>query len=77
MFLFLSNTKLIFLCNVDVGRVQPEVEPEREEDVLAERAIGREVLQDPYLSKTLTKLQQHIEGLTFGIPDYRIEEIPM
>ena len=53
------------------------MELEREADVLAERAVGREVLQDLGMAENLTELQQHIEGLTFGILDCRIEEIPM
>ena len=53
------------------------MELEREADVIAERAIGRVVLQDLDMAETLAELRQHIEGLTFGLPDCRIEELPM
>ena len=53
------------------------MELEHKEDVPAERAVERAVLQDLDMAETLTELQQHIEGLTFGIPDCRIEELPM
>ena len=77
MFLFLSKNKLNFWCNADISRIQPVKEPESEVDVPAERAVGRAVLQDLDMAETLTELQKHIEGLTFGIPYFRIEEIPM
>ena len=43
----------------------------------AERAIGRAVLQDLDMAETLGELQEHIEGLTFRILDYWIEELPI
>ena len=43
----------------------------------ARRNIGRAVLQDLDLAKTSVELQDHIEGLTLGIPDFWIEELPM
>ena len=61
---------------IDVGRIRPVGRPEQETDEPTERTIGREVLQDLYLDDTLTELQQHVEGLTLGIPDVRIEELP-
>ena len=60
---------------LDVGIVQPVVcahhvgEP-------AERTVGREFLQDLDLAETLAELQQHVEGLTLGILDARIKELP-
>ena len=53
------------------------MELENEADVPAERVVGRAFLRDLDLAETLTELQQHIEGLTFRIPDFRIEELPM
>lgn len=44
---------------------------------LAQRPIGRVVLQDLDLAETLAELQDHIEGLTLGILDVWIEEFPM
>lgn len=52
-------------------------QPEQGADELAERAIRRVVLQDLDMVETLAKFQQHIQGLTFRIPDYQIEELPM
>ena len=43
----------------------------------AERAVERAVLQDLDMAETLDELWQHIEGLTFGIPYFRVEELPM
>ena len=45
--------------------------------VPTQRNIGRVVLQDLDLTKTLAGLPDHIEGLTLGIPDIRIKELPM
>ena len=41
------------------------------------RNVERAVLQDLDLIETLTKLLDHIEGLTLGIPNVRIEELLM
>lgn len=43
---------------------------------LAQRSVGREILQDLNLVKTLAKLKNHLEGLTLGILDMWIE-LPM
>ena len=43
----------------------------------AKRTVERAVLQDLDMAETLSKLQHHIEGLTFGIPDFQIKELPM
>ena len=53
------------------------MELEREVDVLVERAVRRAVLQDLDMAETLTELWKHTEGFTFGISDFRIEELPM
>ena len=52
-------------------------EPEHGADEPVERNIGRVVLRDLDMAETLTELRQHIEGLTFGIQDCRIKELPM
>ena len=69
--------KIKFLCNADVGRFQPVEEPEHGADELAERAVGRVVLRDLDMAKTLSDLRHHIEGLTFGIMDFWIKELPI
>ena len=43
----------------------------------AQRNIRRAVLQDLDLVETLAELQDHVEGLTLGIPDVWFEELPM
>ena len=60
----------------DVGPVQP-MGHQREAGGPAQRPVGRVALWDLDLAETLAELQDHIEGLTLGIPDVRIEELPM
>ena len=60
-----------------MGRVQPVGQPEHGVDEPLERVVGRAVFQYLDIAKTLAELQQHIQGLTFGIPNCRIEELPM
>jgi len=62
--------------HVDVGTVRP-IGHEQEAGQLVRRNVRRAVLQDLDLTKTLIELQDHIEGLTLGILDIRIEELPM
>ena len=52
-------------------------EPEHGVKEPSERAVGRAVLQDLDMAKTLVELQKHIQGLTFRISDCRIEDLPM
>ena len=52
-------------------------EPKHGADEREERAVRREVLQDLDMVETLAELRQNIQGLTFKIPDFRIEELPM
>ena len=52
-------------------------QPKQGVDELAERAIEREVLHDLDMTETLAELQQHMEGLTLGIPNFRFKELPM
>ena len=62
---------------IDVGRIRPVGHPKQGAVEPIERAIGREVLQDLYMVETLSDLQNHIQGLTFEIPYFWIEELPM
>lgn len=48
-----------------------------ETDAPVEGAIGRVVLRDLYITGTLAQLQDHVERLTLGIPNVRIDELPM
>ena len=76
-FLCFPKTKLKFLCNADVGRVQPVEEANHIANRLAERSVERAILKDLNTIETLTELWQHIDGLTFGILDFWIEGLPM
>ena len=60
----------------DVGIVRP-MGHQQEAGEPVGRNVGREVLQDLDLIKTLADLQHHIEGLTPGIPNVQIEELSM
>lgn len=61
---------------IDIGPIQP-MEGLRDVAGPAQRPIGRAILRDLDLVETLAELQKHIEGLTLGIPDIQIEELPM
>ena len=61
----------------DVGRVRPMGQPEQGADEPTEKAVRREVLLDLDMTETLAELQQHVEGLTLGIPHFQIKELPM
>ena len=40
-------------------------------------APGRAILRDLDLAETLAAVQEQVEGLTFGILDVRIDELPL
>ena len=60
----------------DIGPVRPVARP-REEDAPADEVVGRAVLRDLDIAETLAQLQDQIEGLTLGILDVWIAELPM
>ena len=60
----------------DVGTIRP-MGHQQEVGEPEGRNVGREVIQDLDLIKTLVELQHHVEGLTLGIPDVWIKELPM
>lgn len=62
--------------HIDVGTVRPTGHQQVASGPV-QRNIRREVLQDLDLVKTLIGLQDHIERLTLGISDIRIEELLM
>ena len=43
----------------------------------AGEAVGRAILRDLDVAETLAALQEHVEGLTLGIPDVRTDELPL
>ena len=40
-------------------------------------AVGRAILRDLDVAKTLTELQDQVEGLILGILDVRTDELPL
>ena len=40
-------------------------------------AAGRVILRDLDVAETLTVVQEKVESLTLGIPDVRIDELPL
>lgn len=60
----------------DIGPIRPMARP-REVDAPVERVVGRVVLSDLDIAETMAQLQDHVEGLTLGIPDVQIDELPM
>lgn len=56
--------------HADVGIVRP-MRHQQEASGPVRRNIGRAVLQDLDLAKTLAELKDHVEGLTLGILDVR------
>ena len=62
--------------HTDVGTIQPVV-CQQVAGGPAQRNIKRVVLQDLDLAETLAEVHDHIERLTLGIPDIRIDGLPM
>ena len=52
-------------------------EPEHGANESAKRSVKRAFLQDLEMVKTLSELRQQLEGFTFEILDFQIEESPM
>ena len=63
--------------HADVGLVRPAVRPRAPVAALAGKAPGRVILRDLDLAETLAAVQEQVEGLTLGIPDVRIDELPL
>ena len=63
--------------HADVGPVCPAVRPRVPAAAPAGEAPGRAILHDLDLAETLTAMQEHVEGLTLGIQDVRIDELPL
>ena len=43
----------------------------------AGEAAGRVILRDLDVAETITAVQEQVESLTLGIPDVRIDELPL
>ena len=54
-----------------------EARPRAAANVPAGEAVGRAILRDLDIAETLAVLQDQIKGLTLGIQDVRIDELPL
>ena len=61
----------------DVGPVRTIVRPRVPAATPAGEAVGRAILRDLNVAKTLSALQDQIEGLSLGILDVRTDELPL
>ena len=61
----------------DVGPVRPAVRPRPPVAALAVEPARRVILRDLDDTETLTAVQEQVESLTLGIPDVRINELPL
>lgn len=60
----------------NVGTIRPVVHAQKAGEP-TKSTVGRAILQDLDLAQTLAEFQQHVEGLTLGILDVQIEDLPM
>ena len=65
------------MCIADVGPVRPAVRPRAPAAAPAGEPAGRVILRDLDVAETLTTVQEQVESLTFGIPNVRIDELPL
>ena len=63
--------------HADVGPVRPAVRPRVPVVSPAGETAGRVILRDLDVAETLTAVQEQVESLTLGIPDVRIDELPL
>ena len=63
--------------HADVGPVRPTVCPRPLVVALAVEPARRVILHDLDDAETLTAVQEQVESLTLGIPDVRIDELPL
>ena len=60
-----------------VGPVRPAVRPRAPVAAPAGETAGRVILRDLDVAETLTAVQEQVESLTLGIPDVRIDVLPL
>ena len=78
MFLcFLIKTNQNSCAHAYVGPVRPAVRRRDPATAPAGEAVGRAILRDLDVVETLSPLQDQVEGLTLGILDVRIDELPL
>ena len=63
--------------HADVGHVRPAVRPRAPVAAPTGETTGRVILRDLDVAETLTAVQEQVESLTLGIPDVRIDELPL
>jgi hypothetical protein len=63
--------------HADVGLVRPTVRPRAPVAAPAGETAGRVILRDLDVAETLKVVQEQVESLTLGIPDVRIDELPL
>ena len=63
--------------HADVGPVHPVVRLRVPAVAPAGEAAGRVILHDLDVAETLTAVEEQVESLTLGIPDVRIDELPL
>ena len=63
--------------HADVGPVRPAVRRRVPVAAPAGETAGRVIIRDLDVAETLTAVQEQVESLTLGIPDVRIDELPL
>ena len=63
--------------HADIGPVHPAVRPRPPVAAPAVEPARRAVIHDLDDTETLTAVQEQVESLTLGIPDVRIDELPL
>ena len=63
--------------HADVGPVRPAVRERAPVPAPVGETPGRVILRDLDVAETLAAVQEQVEGLTLGIPDVRIDELPL
>ena len=63
--------------HADVGPVRPAVRPRAPVAAPAGETAGRVILRILDVAETIIAVQEQVESLTLGIPDVRIDELPL
>ncbi len=77
LMLSLIKTNQNSCAHVDIGPVRPVRRPRDPVAAPAGEAVGRAILCNLDVVKTLSALQDQVEGLTLVIPDVRTDELPL
>ena len=63
--------------HADVGPVRPAIRPRPPVAAPAVEPARRAIIRDLDDTETLIAVQEQVESLTLGIPDVRIDELPL